>query len=189
MDQVEVERAYRIVASLRKIANEFNDETIPLLTEAIKRWRRRTLLMDGLIIAALLSAFLFWSINAGHWQPDLSYQPGWLQWIEDHDIKYGLEGIEFGLVVGLLLVHLGIRKLAAATVMPWLRKQVAKQSPPGNLLEAFRYNIRRWQTLLSGRPSGWGSWSTNRIARVLQDCESYVRSLNERFTNPKGLPD
>jgi GTPase Era involved in 16S rRNA processing len=130
MDQVEVERAYRIVASLRKIANEFNDETIPLLTEAIKRWRRRTLLMDGLIIAALLSAFLFWSINAGHWQPDLSYQPGWLQWIEDHDIKYGLEGIEFGLVVGLLLVHLGIRKLAAATVMPWLRKQVASNRLP-----------------------------------------------------------
>lgn len=188
MDQVEVERAYRIVASLRKTAGEFSEETVPLLSEAVGRWRFRTLLADALIIVALIVLFLFWSIRAGHWQ-GLNYRPEWLQWIEAHGIDYGLQGIEFTLVVGLVIAHLGVRRLAAASVLPWLRKQVAKRSPPGDVIEAFRYNTKRWQTVLGGKPSGWGAWSEGRIAKVLHDCETYVRSLNERFTNPKGLQD
>jgi GTPase Era involved in 16S rRNA processing len=188
MDQVEIERAYRIVASLRKIASEFNDETVVLLIEAIKRWRRRTLVVDFFIIASLTFTFLFWSINAGHWE-GLKYQPAWLTWIEDHGIKYGLEGIEAALILGLIIAHLGVRKLAAATVMPWLRKQVANKAPPGNLIDAFRYNTQSWMTVITGAPAGWSTWSNGLIAKVLHDCESYVQSLNERFTNPKGLTD
>jgi hypothetical protein len=89
----------------------------------------------------------------------------------------------------LVIAHLGVRKLAAATVMPWLRKQVADKAPPGNLIEAFRDNTQRWSTVLTGVPSGWSTWSEGRVAKVLHDCESYVQSLNERFTNPKGLKD
>ena len=132
--------------------------------------------------------FLFWSINAGHWE-GLNYQPGWLQWVEQHGIKYGLEGAEAMAIILLLIAHFIVRKAAAATVMPWLRKQVAEKQPPGNVIEAFRQNARRWQTVLTGTPDGWNSWSEGRVAKVLHDCESYVRSLNERFTNPKGLQD
>jgi methionyl-tRNA synthetase len=139
MDQVEIERAYRIVASLRKIASEFNDETVVLLIEAIKRWRRR-----------------------------------------------GAEAIA---VLFVVLAHLVVRKVAAASVMPWLRQQVAEKQPPGDVIHAFRHNTSRWQTILGGTPDGWTSWSEGRVAKVLHDCESYVRSLNERFTNPKGLQD
>lgn len=113
MDQVEVERAYRIVASLRKLANEFSDETVPLLSEALRRWRTRTLVADGLIIASLIFTFLFWSITAGHWE-GLSYQPGWLSWIEENGIEYGLQGIEITLILMLIIAHLGVRKVAAA---------------------------------------------------------------------------
>ena len=188
MDQVEVERAYRIVAALRKTATEFSDETIPLLSEAVRRWRSRTLFVDGLIIASLIFMFLFWSINAGHWE-GLNYQPGWLQWVEDHGIKYGLEGAEAMAIILLLMAHFIVRKAAAATVMPWLRKQVAEKQPPGNVIEAFLQNTQRWRTVLTGKPDSWNSWSEGRVAKVLHDCESYVRSLNERFTNPKGLQD
>lgn len=188
MDQVEIERAYRIVASLRKIANEFHDETIPVLTEALRRWRKRTLVADFFIIASLTFTFLFWSITAGHWE-GLSYQPAWLTWIEDHGIKYGLEGIEATLILVLIIAHLWVRKLAAATVMPWLRKQVAEKTPPGNLIEAFRYHTQRWSAVLTGVPSGWNTWSKGLVDKVMHDCEFYVQSLNERFTNPKGLKD
>jgi hypothetical protein len=188
VDRVEVERAYRIVAALKKTATAFNDETVPLLTTAVRRWRSRTLIADTVIILSLALTFLFWSITAGHWQ-GLNYRPGWLEWIENHGIEYGLQGAELIVILFLIAAHFGVRKLAAMTVRPWLRKQAAAEKLPGNVLAAFDHNTRRWSTVLAGKPSGWNAWAEGRVAKVLHDCEAYVQSLNERFTNPKGLRD
>jgi hypothetical protein len=188
MDRVEIERAYRIVASLRKTAIEFSDETVPLLETAVRRWRARTLVADGLIIGALVLLFLFWSIGAGHWE-GLTYQPGWLEWVEGLGISWGLQGAELLVAVVLIGAHFGVRKLATLSVLPWLRKQVAAERVPGNVVEAFLFNTRSWRTVLTGKPLGWTDWSRGRVAKVLHDCEAYVQSLNERFTNPRGLKD
>ena len=188
MDQVEVERAYRIVAALRQTATAFADETVPLLETAVRRWRARTLLGDGLVVLALAAAFLFWSISAGHWD-GLSYQPGWLQWLEDKGFAYGLETL-IGLAVVILAgAHLGLRKLAALSVLPWLRKQVRDERVPGDVPAAFRQNTRSWRTMLLGAPLGWNDWSAGRVTKVMHDCEAYVQTLNERFTNPRGIQE
>ncbi len=187
MDQVEVERAYRIVASLRQTATDFADETVPLLETAVRRWRARTLTLDGIILLAVTLGFLFWSIGSGHWE-GLSYQPGWLQQIEGLGISWGLQGAELILVLLLVAAHFGVRKLAALSVKPWLRKQVREERRlPGLVIDAFEANTRSWRVLLLGKPLGWNDWSEGRIAKVLHDCEAYVQNLNERFTNPRGL--
>jgi len=188
MDRVEIERAYRIVASLRQTAISFSDETVPLLETAVRRWRARTLLADGLILGSLVMLFLFWSITAGHWE-GLSYQPGWLEWIESLGISWGLQGAELLVALLLIAAHFGVRKLAELSVLPWLRKQVAAERVPGNVLDAFVHNCRSWRAVLTGRPLGWNDWAQGRVAKVLHDCEAYVQTLNERFTNPRGLKD
>jgi GTPase Era involved in 16S rRNA processing len=186
IDQVEIERAYRIVASLRQVATEFADETVPLLETAVRRWRGRTLIADAVILLALILVFLFWSITAGHWD-GLSYQPNWLEAIEGMGISYGLQGAELITVLLLIGAHLGVRKLAALSVLPWLRKQLRDERMPGDVMSAFDRNTRSWRTVFSGRPIGWNDWSEGRVAKVLHDCEAYVQNLNERFTNPRGL--
>lgn len=187
MDQVEVERAYRIVASLRQAATDFADETVPLLETAVRRWRARTLSLDAIILLAVILGFLFWSVSAGHWE-GLSYQPEWLQRIEGLGISWGLQGAELILVLMLVATHFGVRKLAALSVKPWLRKQVREERRlPGQVTDAFEANSRSWRVLLFGKPLGWNDWSEGRIAKVLHDCEAYVQNLNERFTNPRGL--
>jgi hypothetical protein len=188
MDQVEVERAYRIVASLRAVGTELADETLPLLSQAVRKWRSRTLLLDVLSLGTLLLLFLLWSITGGHWE-GLSYRPDWLQWIEDQGIDYGLEGAEGLALLLLVVVHFGVRSVSAASVRGWLRRQLKGKKLPGDLLAAFAANTKRWGREFAGRPFGYSSWSEGRIAKVLHDCESYVQSLNERFTNPKGLKD
>jgi hypothetical protein len=188
MDQVEVERAYRIVASLRTVANELADETIPLLTQAVRKWRRRTLLLDLFALAAAGALFLTWSISAGHWQ-GLTYQPDWLQWMETHGVDYALQYAEGVALLLLVAVHLGVRSIAAATVRRWLHRQMKAANAPGDVLTAFTANTKRWGRELAGRPFGFSTSSEGRIAKVLHECESYVQSLNERFTNPKGLRD
>jgi len=185
---VEVERAYRIVAALRKTATEFNEDTVPLLETAVARWRARTLLLDGVVVAALLVVFLAWSIGAGHWQ-GLSYRPGWLLFLEENGVSWALPGAEILVALALLALHFGLSKLAALSVRPWLRKRIARGKLPGDPLAAFQANARDPRVLLFGRPKGWNDWSKERLAKVLRDCETYVQRLNERFTNPKGLQE
>ncbi len=186
IEQVEIERAYRIVAALRKTATDFSQGTIPLLQDALRRWRRRTLLADSVVFLSAAAAFMAWSLKHGQWQ-GFNYQAAWLDLIKS--IPWGLAGFEGVLIVLVLAVHFGIRRVAALSVMPWLRKQVARSNAPGNVITAFQSNTRFWRTVLLGRPIGWGSRARAELNEVLQSCENYIQALNEQFTNPKGVQD
>ena len=185
MEQVEVERAYRIVAALRKSATDFSRGSVPLLQSAMRRWRRRTLLTDTALLLASLGGFMTWSLKAGQWH-GFVYEAGWLELIKS--IPWGLHSLEGTLIALVVLTHFGVRHLAALSLMPWLRKQVEQTNPPGNVVAAFQRNTRFWRPMILGRPFGWGSAGRAEIDEVLQGCESYIQTLNERFTNPKGLP-
>jgi hypothetical protein len=187
MERVEIERAYRIIAALRETANAFGHESVPLLQSAVRRWRARTLLVDAALIALVGVLFFYWSIGAGHWV-GLSYEPAWLE-VLTSQIPWGrdaLIGVLIALAVG---THFTVRKLAAMSVEPWLRKQVARKNPPGNLMSAFRKNTRFYRPVIIGRPIGWSGKARAQINEVLQNCENFVQTLNERYTNPKGLKE
>ncbi|EXJ15322.1 dynamin family protein [Imhoffiella purpurea] len=185
MEQVEVERAYRIIASLRKTATEFSRDTVGLLNTAMRKWRGRTLVADAVLLLAAGAGFMAWSLTQGHWH-GFAYEAQWLEMLKG--LSWGIQGLEGALAMLVLLVHLGVRRLAALSVMPWLRKQAERHDPPGNPIAAFESNTRFWRpTLLLGRAFGWNATSRSAIDEVFQDCESYIQTLNERFTNPKGL--
>ena len=181
---VEVERAYRIVASLRKTATDFNDRAVPLLETAVARWRKRTLIADGIILGSLLAMFLAWSINMGHWK-GLTYAPDWLQSLKG--VSWGVEGLEVLIVVLLIVAHFNVRRLAAKSLLPWLRKQVEGQFLPGDVVAAFERNTRAWRTVFGRSPVGWNGWARTKVNKVLNDCEAYVQTLNQTFTNPNAI--
>jgi GTPase SAR1 family protein len=186
MERVEIERAYRIIAALRKSATDLSHGAIPLLQTAMRRWRRRTLLADLALFATLIVGFMTWSLSAGQWH-GIDYAAPWLDLLKS--IQWGLEGFEITLVLLLILSHFGIRKLTAMSILPWLRQRIEEQNPPGNVMATFVRNTRFWQTILLGRPVGWNRKSRAEIDEVLQGCECYIQTLNERFTNPRGLQE
>ncbi|MBK1719932.1 dynamin family protein [Thiocystis violacea] len=186
MEQVEVERAYRIVAALRKSASDFTRNSVPLLQSAMRRWRRRTLATDSLLLIAAVGGFMTWSLQAGQWH-GFDYEAGWLDLIKS--IPWGLHSLEGSLVVLALAIHFGVRHLAALSLKPGLRKQVEHLHPPGDVMTAFERNTCFWRPMILGRPFGWGRRARAEIDEVLQGCESYIQTLNERFTNPKGLSE
>jgi hypothetical protein len=158
MEQVEVERAYRIIASLKQICEALADESLPLLDQAMGKWRSRTLWLDATAIAGLAGAFLVWSIASGQWQ-GLTYAPEWMQWLETQGVQ--LEP-RFGWVAGallLILLHAGSRKIAASTVRNWIRERVKGKDLPGDPLAAFDRNARRVGPEFTGKPRGVGTWS------------------------------
>ena len=178
MEQVEVERAYRIVGTLEKTARDIEDKVVPTLTDAIRRWRKRTLIGDALGLG-LLAVLLAVLTLAG--PVDLGFSvPGLI----------GAEPASVTVVVVVLLIalaiHVGVRRLARASVAYRLRKQVRDLDVRGNIVAAFVRNTGTFRSIFAKRPAGWNRTARRNLHQVIEDTDSYVQTLNDRYTNPSG---
>jgi hypothetical protein len=183
MEGVEVERAYRIVATLDKTAKDIRERAVPILSEARRRWQRRTLWLDIVVFGLLLAFFLYWSIGSGHWK-GLSYEPGWLLTLKT--VRYGPEVLAVLLAGLAVAAHFGVRHLAAMMVLPWVRRHAASEDLRGDLVAAFRTNTGKLHSVLLGGLVGWGPGARRRLETVREECDAYVQTLNDTFTNPSG---
>ena len=183
MQQVEVERAYRIVGSLEKNARDIEEHTIPALTELIRVWRKRTLIGDAVVLVLALAAFLFGSVQFDQWD-GWHYRADWWKWLSETPLRLFL-GALAGYVVWLGL-HYGVRRLAAKSVASLARRIAGQQGIRGDLAAAFRANTAPWRSIFSKRPRGWSRHNRRLLGEVLEDTDRYVQDLNDSFTNPSG---
>lgn len=177
MEQVEVSRAYRIVGSLEKTAREIENKVLPILSEALAKWKKRTLWADGIALGTLAILFLAITIGGGYWS-------GLWQW------AFASTGNALVFFAILLLVvggvHFGMRKLMGRTLHGWLRKQQERVNSRLDLVAAFRHSTRPWHSLFKGKPAGWGRRTRHALAALIAQADEYIQQLNDRFTNPSG---
>jgi hypothetical protein len=55
-----------------------------------------------------------------------------------------------------------------------------------NYAHAFKKNSRWYRSLLIRKPAGWGRRTQRRLAKVLEDTNTYIQKLNDMYTNPSG---
>ena len=182
MEEVEIERAYRIVGALEKTARDIEERSIPLITSTLERWRKRVLWGDGVLMGLLLAVLLGFTVNAGYWQ-GFNFAPPWMQNGFDSPLPWVLLGL---LVIVLLGIHFGVRKLAARSLVGGIRKQAAKAGLKGDPAGAFLHSTRPWRSIFRKRPAGWGRKSRRQLREVLQSTDTYIQTLNDQFTNPSG---
>lgn len=176
MQEVEVERAYRIVGAVDKTARDIEERAVPFLRRAMGRWRKLTLWGDGIIFGLALIGILYWMIGGSG--PDLLQNAAGTSWV-----ALILCVI---LVVLVVAAHFGIRSLAAKMVSRSLAAAAAQEKLRGNLTAAFARNTRFWRSVFARSPAGWSGGARRRLHKVRQDSNLYVQTLNDRFTNPSG---
>jgi hypothetical protein len=182
MEEVEIERAYRIVGALEKTARDIEERSIPLVTATLERWRKRVFWGDGVIMGILLALLLGLSVNAGYWQ-GFNFAPPWMESGFNAPLPWVLLGLLFLLLLG---VHFGVRKLAARSLLGSIRKQAAKAGLKGDPAGAFMRSTSPWRSILRKHPAGWGRKSRRQLRDVLQSTDTYIQTLNDQFTNPSG---
>jgi hypothetical protein len=183
MHEVEIERAYRIVGVLERTARDIEERAIPVIREAMARWKKRVLWGDALAFGLLLIALLGITVNQGYWQ-EFNFTPPWLDnFLASPVLQIGVTVTVLAVVLGL---HFLIRSLAARSLLRQLKKQGDKLAIRGNLANAFLRNTRFWRSIFSSSPAGWGRSARKRLAQVKEDADNYVQTLNDRFTNPSG---
>ncbi len=179
MQQIGIERAYRIIASLDNIARDIDGRAIPLLNELMVKWRKRTLMLDVLGWGALLY---------------VAYQGAWLQailggqTIELFDGLLNLKPLHTGLVLaGLAFVwHLISRHLVASSLKRTVNKAQEFIGQKLDIRNAFKKSTSYYNTIFSFSPKGWNIFNRSRINKVREEADAYVQSLNDRYTNPSG---
>jgi hypothetical protein len=185
IQQVEVERSYRIVGALEKTARSIETRIVPLLTEALGRWRRRTLILDSVAAALLAAVALLLYVEFGNWEGLLPDLPWFFDFISHPNTSLA-STVATVLLLGYL--HYRLRRLAARGVARWLEEQSVSMTERQSLLGAFARNTRFWRSLFSTRPVGWGRASRKRLHRVIAATDRFVQKLNDTFANPSGAP-
>ena len=180
MQQVEVERAYRIIGVLETSAKAIESELVPRLRAARQRWKRRVLWIDALIYGSVIGASVFAVMAAGGWQGVAAALP----W--PAPVLWALVGMG---VLLLLYPHVVVRRLAARSVLRTLTREPVAPELREALVKAFRKNTRLRHGLLRSAPIGWGRRTKGYIARVQADADRYVQALNDRFASPSGPND
>jgi len=177
MHQVEVERAYRIIAALEEAAKGLENRSIPGIRGMTDEWRKRVWTYDG-IVAGIVAAGLGGAAVAN---PELA--TGTLAAMTTGGLATAVGAV----VVAVLAVyaHFRFRKLAAKRVLSALQKEMGPDTP-ADLTRAFRRNTRWTRSIFRKTPVAWGKGAQRVVKEVLASADDYIQQLNNRFTNPSG---
>jgi len=181
MEQVQVERAYRIVGMLEESANHLEQTVVPTIARFQESWRRRVLSVEAALIVLAAALFLGVSSWTGYWD-GLQPQFGLPGWLTEPPWLYVVAGV---VVVLLGWGHFTIRRWSANKVAEKLAAKVSDRERQ-NYLAAFAKSSRWWRSIFRKRPVGWGRRSKSALNRLRQDVKRYIQELNDTYTNPSG---
>jgi hypothetical protein len=184
IQRVGVERAYRIVGSLEKMAHHIEEKVVPWLRSYRTRWRRMVLWGDGVLMVMSMVVVLLLSSPLGLREGWRWSVPAWWQESGQADVWAGLGLLAAAML--LVYLHFGIRKLAARRVVGTIAADFAPGPERDRLCRAFHFNTRGWHSIFARNPVGWGKSARKRLHRVVADAADYIQRLNDAFTDPSG---
>jgi hypothetical protein len=184
--QVEVERAYRVVAILEQTAHDIEKQIVPKLQELLAHWRRRVLWMDGLLFGSIIVSVLGWTLWTGEWTGLNFTHPLWQKLFHEPVLRLVALGVA---VVLVSYTHFSIRQLAARHIVSKLqrdKREIHDTEFLGSFINAFGKNTRFWRSIFCKQPTGWGRRARRLLKEVVTEANTYVQELNNTFTNPSG---
>ena len=187
MEQVGIDRAYRVVGALEQTARDIQDLFVPKLEALLAEWRRRVLRLDAVVFGLLGALVGGWTLWTGEWEGLSFSHPAWAG-LFDLDPLWRLVLLAAALAAGGY-VHARLRARAARAVLARLAKQPRDDHGTqfaDSLPRAFRNSAGGWRSIFWRRPVGWEGRSRRRVADVLLEANGFVQLLNDRYTDPSG---
>jgi hypothetical protein len=183
IEQVGVERAYRIVGMLEQTAHMLEHEVVPRLQRFLADWRRLTLWLDGLLFGGLFALFLSATLYGGYWDGLALRLPLWNHLSAYPTVQFILLCL---LAAAAGYAHFVIRRWTARRVARRLASEAKVSDLLPNYMRAFHKNSRWFRSIFRRNPAGWGRKVAQSLARVADDSQQYVQKLNDMYANPSG---
>ena len=190
IQQVKVERLYRIIGVLEKTAKSIEYEQLPRLKQLLKQWMQGVIWRDLFLITCIAATFIGVTVTAGYWQ-GLSFSPQWpdflqptTQWLVEN--RLGQISSITALLFSVFGIHLLSRKWARKNMLTKFNADNQNKEANDSLINAFLKNTRLRHSIFRPEPVGWGRRSRKLLHRVIDDADQYIQRLNDRYTKPSG---
>lgn len=183
IEQVSVDRAYRIVGMLEQQARALKQDVVPFLRRFILSWRKRVLMIEGAILGLVLVSFLVLTIWQGYWKGLRLELPLLGTWASSTTIRNTLFILIFLFGIG---AHHFIRRRVAQRLMFRSLQEIGDQNQRGNYVRALEKNCRWYRSVFRVNPAGWGKRTNRRLENVIDEANIFMQTLNDLYTNPSG---
>ncbi|SEM76305.1 dynamin family protein [Nitrosomonas marina] len=178
MQQIEVERSYRIVGKLEQTAKSIKSQVVVKLTEMLTEWKNKVLLFDGIIISALALI-----VGGGL---HLSDSWGLLGTLVPGTESFSETTLIAGLFV-LIFVHFTVRKRVADRIKKKLAEDMGSDHEAcKQYIGAFSKSTAAYRSMLFKKPAGWNEVTERTIDEIVDESNDHIQELNDQFTNPSG---
>ncbi len=175
VEQVEVERGYRVAGALEKDARDIKQVHIPAVSELIRKWSKRVVIADVITFGVMAVLLLIGSLSTGFLTELATIILA---------LFSGSTSAIITVVIALVLfffVHFAFRNKIAAHM---IRKM--KGTSDEMYIGAFARNTRFYRSVFLKTPTGWTKSAQNKIIHVIEASSEFVQKLNDQFTNPSG---
>lgn len=178
MQQVEIERAYRILNALEKTAIELENSAVPLLKGYIAEWKAKVRVADAFILAFLATLLLGVGISSGVLQ-------GGFETLMQNSPVIAWGGAALSIIL-FVTGHFSARSYFAKKIAARIADEPSELVFLDRLDKAFLKNTTPGRILTGSRIFGWNRKASNLIEQVLENSKELVQKLNDTFTDPSG---
>lgn len=182
IQQLDVDRAYRISAQLEHSGKHLRDVLVPKLIEARKSWFRRSRWLNAVVFVAIFVGFAFWSLSSGAWD-GLVFTP-LATFTATTQLLLGA-----AVIVALGVLYSRLCVMAGRSVLRKLQRDVRSGEDAKRLAMAFEKNLDAfWPSMSPGHPVAWTGRTRRKLDNLIASADVLVQKLNDRFTRPSGTP-
>ena len=181
IQQIHVDRLYRIIGALDKTAREIQHEKLPKLQTLLRDWRKSTLIRDGITLTVLVAFVEGLMISNGFINNMLSEFAAWVT--SNRTGQFTGASIA---VLSVYIVHLISRKFAAMHQIKKLLKSNNSDEFKSSLKRAFKKNTSVFHSIFRPQPVGWGYFSRKALKNIVSQADQYIQKLNDKYAKPSG---
>jgi len=179
MDEVELQRNYRIVGVIESVANELEDDILPKLRDAKSRWKRRVLIGDGIAFGILLAAIIA-LMSYFRWLPPAEVFT--FEWLQANLLNVIVSAVAIVILMGAF--HYWVRGLGIKKITPTLPEAYGQVEL--NLQAAFLKSTGGFRSIFSPEPAGWGKRAARNLRMLREMAANHFQHLNDKFADPSG---
>jgi len=182
IEQVKVERVYRLVALVKYHVEVVEEEILPVLKDFRDSLRRRIFLWEGMAMIIFFAAF--WGISAL-----ISSQGLFHSLFHTFSVMFSSPlymALSSIVLMGVFGLHLMCKKKVGESLKDAFLKEVKETKRP-YFARAFEKNIRWWSPVFfKASPVGWSKECDSLLDALKSRTREFIQRLNREFTNPSG---
>jgi GTPase SAR1 family protein len=172
IQQLEIERSYRILRTLERMVEEFQNVALPELQRVLQSYRRRLIRTDLATFVPALGASGYGLFQFIPPEPNTA-------------VVFGASAL-MALLFLWSRLHILFNGFFAALGARTLRKRQKGLNVKWDLARAFRKNATPWPLFRRQQLAGWDEKREVQLSFIRQRCQESIQSLNDLYTNPSG---